>query len=238
MNIYNNKVIKTDDLRIGLNNKSSVKNKNATCKKIEKRNPKERLHAAPKSESTGLMKAQVSTIQSPQNLTKILDAYSLSDAEKIKIKTQLMEAYLPKNHPLYGKKMNVANKMSNVPFNKEERDLGHYLLFRGMKSEQLVGMFRYGSAGGRRPADVHVKPPSEKAAVSQVSEKEPIPEFTSDQNVGLRFSLSKKTGTTAFTVVAVEGKYLTRGSESENGWVLDPKAPVQVVAWNEGTALL
>lgn len=104
-------------------------------------------------------------------------------------------------------------------------------LWRGCSREQLMGIANKGSAGGVNP-EVDTRPPTEQEAKDQVGERISIPEFTCDPQVAQGF------GTDTFiAAVKIPAKFLTKGSNTEAGWVCLPSAPVKLLAWKEGGSL-
>ncbi|MGW7255834.1 DUF4765 family protein [Streptomyces sp. NPDC054834] len=99
-------------------------------------------------------------------------------------------------------------------------------LYRGDDMARIRAMAEHNSAGGATP-DANTPAPTEAQAGAQVSRGRLYPEFTADRYIARQFS---RQGARGVVVVRIKAKYLTRGSESEEGWVALPGAPVEVVA--------
>lgn len=105
------------------------------------------------------------------------------------------------------------------------------ILWRGCGERQLVRTALYGSFSTTPNEDA--LPPSEEESRKQVGEKLNLPEFTALPSVAEGF------GTNKFVAAfAVETRYLSKGSSSEEGFVCSYDAPVTLVGWREGRKIL
>lgn len=110
-----------------------------------------------------------------------------------------------------------------------EGDDAEVILWRGCRPDQLILMVKTGSAGGKNPAREDCGLPSEKEARAQVGELKGLPEFTENQVVAEGF------GTANFVAAfKIAKKHLLPGSVSEAGFVTNPDAPVELVAFKNG----
>ena len=82
--------------------------------------------------------------------------------------------------------------------------------------------------------------PTEKEAITQVlgmSALKPrtlpkFPEYTTSEAIAKQFAAG------AIVCIAIQRKYLTKGSVSENGWVAYHEAPIRGVAWIKHTSVM
>ncbi|MFF2511418.1 DUF4765 family protein [Streptomyces sp. NPDC058086] len=100
------------------------------------------------------------------------------------------------------------------------------VLYRGEMMGNIRAMVESRSAGGAAPS-ANTPAPTEEQAAAQVSRGRLHPEFTADRYISRQFS---RQGPRGVIVVRINTKYLTRGSESEAGWVALSSAPVEIVA--------
>lgn len=105
------------------------------------------------------------------------------------------------------------------------------ILWRGCRADQLVKMVRHHSAGGV-PCDIAVNAPPYERAGAQVGESLSLPEFTSNPAIAEQFGKG-----IVVAVFAIPKRYLQEGSVSEQGWVCERAAPVELLAWKEGEPL-
>ncbi|EEV8779166.1 DUF4765 family protein, partial [Escherichia coli] len=99
------------------------------------------------------------------------------------------------------------------------------ILCRGTTGIQAENIVEYKTAGGLPDSNPNVKAPDEYMAQQQVRIGRILPEYTSDLSVADRFSREHY-----LIVVKVKAKYITRGSVTESGWVIDKTAPVEPLA--------
>ncbi|ECG3777830.1 DUF4765 family protein [Salmonella enterica subsp. enterica serovar Breukelen] len=98
------------------------------------------------------------------------------------------------------------------------------VLCRGTIGPQAENIVIFKTAGGIEGGDVEVLPVSAEIAKEQVRSGRIVPEYTTDLSVADRFSREHY-----LIIVRVKVKYLTRGSVSESGWVMQKKTPVDPV---------
>ncbi|WP_435600524.1 DUF4765 family protein [Streptomyces sp. C10-9-1] len=97
-------------------------------------------------------------------------------------------------------------------------------LWRGTRLDVAEAMARNGSASGDTPS-VYTAAPETTAAQNQVAKGGILPEFTTRTGVAEGFSHNS-----ALVVVDIKAKYLTKGSDTEAGWIANRTAPVTVRA--------
>lgn len=101
-------------------------------------------------------------------------------------------------------------------------------VWRGCNGEQLKKMVEKKSAGGDK---VNVEAPrlTEKEIIMQVGELASFPEFTSNMDIAEGF------GTDSYVCAfKIDAHYLSKGSGTEEGWVCNTAAPVELVGWKSG----
>lgn len=106
------------------------------------------------------------------------------------------------------------------------------VLLRGCSEAQLKNLAMQATAGGVE-VNATIERPSEQDASDQVAEKIRLPEFTSHEGTSQAF------GTNNFVIaIKINTRYLTQGSKSfESGWIANPSAPIELLAWKEGRSL-
>ncbi|MBS0651901.1 MAG: DUF4765 family protein [Verrucomicrobia bacterium] len=110
-------------------------------------------------------------------------------------------------------------------------DQQRVILWRGCGERQLVRAALYGCFS--TTPNEEALPPSEEETKKQVGEKINLPEFTALPNVAEGF------GTNKFVAAfAIETRYLSKGSPSEDGFICSYDAPVTLVGWREGRKIL
>ncbi|MFB4196095.1 eCIS core domain-containing protein [Streptomyces carpaticus] len=97
-------------------------------------------------------------------------------------------------------------------------------LWRGEFPDKAQTMVSNRSAGGAAQ-DKDAAAPTEEQAQYQAQSGRYLPEFTTSKDYGAQYSRNS-----VLVVVKIKAKYLTKCSESENGWAALPSAPVDVVA--------
>lgn len=95
------------------------------------------------------------------------------------------------------------------------------ILYRGTSYEQANNMEQFWSAGGKQLPNTNAQPPSSEAARRQVGFGRALPEFTTQSNSSWSFG-------SCLVVVAINTRYLTRGSRAEQGWLADERAPIEI----------
>lgn len=110
-------------------------------------------------------------------------------------------------------------------------DQQRVILWRGCGERQLVRAALYGCFS--TVPNEEALPPSEEESKKQVGEKINLPEFTALPSVAEGF------GTNKFVAAfAVETRYLSKGSSTEDGYICSNDAPVILVGWREGRKIL
>ena len=97
------------------------------------------------------------------------------------------------------------------------------ILYRGTSYEQANNMEQFCSAGGKQLPNTNAQPPSSEAAKRQVGFGRALPEFTAKYDSSWSFD-------SCLVVVAINTRYLTRGSWAEQGWLADESAPIEIKA--------
>ncbi|MFF0113760.1 eCIS core domain-containing protein [Streptomyces prasinus] len=97
------------------------------------------------------------------------------------------------------------------------------VLWRGTTLSRALAMESNGSAGGAA-SNAGVAAPERTASRRQVGHGGRLPEFTAREGVAESFSTGG-----ALVVVRIAAKYLTPGSSTEEGFVADPTAPLEVL---------
>lgn len=220
----NNTPLNTADL----NKIEDKKNLNTTKgKKGGGKTIKDRIHTkAPSIIKDNVVSANLNTKKHvtppfPIELDTILDQAQLSKAGKERLKFFLIKTFT--TYPTPHQKNTLQKELDKIENGKNSGQ--KYLLVRGATFERLVKMAYYRSAGNL-PADANALPPSEEEAKAQVGEHGDSPEFTFILDKALAFA---KRG--VCLIVEVDGKYLTKGSVSEGGWVAAHSAPVSIKGW-------
>lgn len=95
------------------------------------------------------------------------------------------------------------------------------ILWRGTTGPSATEMAAFGCAKGTRK-DTGTARPTEAQRKEQVAVGRAFPEFTTKKDLSFSFKHY-------LVVVRVSAKYLARGSVTEQGWVCQPTAPVEVL---------
>lgn len=99
-------------------------------------------------------------------------------------------------------------------------------LYRGCKSSEAQDIEQNKTAGGiPNEQDQPIEKPSKEQAIAQVGElADPqFTEYSESQDIARRFS---KAEYEEIVEIEIESKYLTEGSGSESGWVVNRAAPI------------
>jgi hypothetical protein len=178
--------------------------------------------------STDVSRAVENTIAKGQVSAVDLTKHKVLLSPKLSETVLQMQKEEPILQRTYNYKLPFPSDMKNVKQHVKVKSEKEMILWRGCNRDQLLGIAKKGSAGGL-DFDLDTRPPTEQEAKDQVGERISIPEFTCDPTVAQGFA----TGT-FIAAVKIPAKYLTKGSNTESGWVCLPSAPVKLLAWKEG----
>lgn len=138
---------------------------------------------------------------------------------------ELEETLLALSEDLYpSEEDNVKSLYDKFKNGDVEAGMKEVTLCRGTINAQAEGIVTHKTAGGVEFANSNVHPVSEDIAKLQVKLGRIEPEYTTSPSVADRFSRAHY-----LVVVKVKIKYLTRGSISENGWIIPKNAPIEPV---------
>lgn len=108
------------------------------------------------------------------------------------------------------------------------------ILWRGCNQQQVLRIALQGATAATGP-NINTAAPTETAALKQVGEKSlgELVEFSTSSETASRF------GRGAFIIaIAIQAKYLRKGSVSEGGWVANQAAPSTLIGWTVGQELI
>jgi len=215
--------------------KETVSKTNKKTQQVAARFAKD-MDAFLKSEPKTLSR-NIDTYPLSHEIQEIINNYpGISESEKKTVEEKLSKTYYAGIHTPYmgGRREMLLQKLLGtqvIPADAAERSKGTYLLWRGLRDDQLVMMVINGSAGNQK-ADPNASAPSEASSILQVGEKESLPEFTTNPAIAEQFGTNHNV-----CVFRLRGRDLTPGSGTEAGYIVNQNAPAELILYKKGRGL-